>query len=665
MSWLQKPDNFLKYYLKWPVAVIGILIFMSACIHLVNKKAGVVMVFMVIVTGIILLTFYYHTKDNFERAVAGYAMNIEDIRKRMLDELDMPYAVTDKSGGFAWRNQKFNKIIEGDRKAGRNIRNMFPELKWDEIGQNYKFNSTYKDRKYKIIIKDVLFNEVETYAFCLYDESEYAALKEITDKKEMVVGLIYLDNYDEAMESVEAVKSSLLIALIDRKINQYIFQYEGILKRLEKDKYIFIIKHTCLEQMQESRFDILDDVKTVNIGNEMSVTLSIGIGSGGQSFALRNDFARSAMDMALGRGGDQAVVKDGESIRYFGGKSRSVEKSTRVKARVKAHALRGIMETMDTVLIMGHKNMDIDCFGSAIGIWRIAATLDKNAHIVMGNINSTLKPMVDRFIDSDDYPEDIFIDEAEARELAGEHTMLIVVDVNRPSITEAPELLNIIDDIVVLDHHRQSSEIIKNAVLSYVEPYASSACEMVAEIVQYIDEITKIKSAEADAMYAGIVVDTQNFNNQTGVRTFEAAAYLRRSGADITRVRKLFREKLNDYMAKAEAVHNAEIYNKHFAISVCSAEGVESPIVIGAQAANELLNIIGIKASIVLTKYNEVIYVSARSIDEINVQVMMEKLGGGGHRSVAGAQLRSISIENAIKRIKEVITEMIKEGDLL
>lgn len=533
MSWLQKPDNFLKYYLKWPVAVIGILIFMSACIHLVNKKAGVVMVFMVIVTGIILLTFYYHTKDNFERAVAGYAMNIEDIRKRMLDELDMPYAVTDKSGGFAWRNQKFNKIIEGDRKAGRNIRNMFPELKWDEIGQNYKFNSTYKDRKYKIIIKDVLFNEVETYAFCLYDESEYAALKEITDKKEMVVGLIYLDNYDEAMESVEAVKSSLLIALIDRKINQYIFQYEGILKRLEKDKYIFIIKHTCLEQMQESRFDILDDVKTVNIGNEMSVTLSIGIGSGGQSFALRNDFARSAMDMALGRGGDQAVVKDGESIRYFGGKSRSVEKSTRVKARVKAHALRGIMETMDTVLIMGHKNMDIDCFGSAIGIWRIAATLDKNAHIVMGNINSTLKPMVDRFIDSDDYPEDIFIDEAEARELAGEHTMLIVVDVNRPSITEAPELLNIIDDIVVLDHHRQSSEIIKNAVLSYVEPYASSACEMVAEIVQYIDEITKIKSAEADAMYAGIVVDTQNFNNQTGVRTFEAAAYLRRSGADI------------------------------------------------------------------------------------------------------------------------------------
>lgn len=665
MSWLQKPDNFLKYYLKWPVAVIGILIFMSACIHLVNKKAGVVMVFMVIVTGIILLTFYYHTKDNFERAVAGYAMNIEDIRKRMLDELDMPYAVTDKSGGFVWRNQKFNKIIEGDRKAGRNIRNMFPELKWDEIGQSYKFNSTYKDRKYKIIIKDVLFNEVETYAFCLYDESEYASLKEITDKKEMVVGLIYLDNYDEAMESVEAVKSSLLIALIDRKINQYIFQYEGILKRLEKDKYIFIIKHTCLEQMQESRFDILDDVKTVNIGNEMSVTLSIGIGSGGQSFALRNDFARSAMDMALGRGGDQAVVKDGESIRYFGGKSRSVEKSTRVKARVKAHALRGIMETMDTVLIMGHKNMDIDCFGSAIGIWRIAATLDKNAHIVMGNINSTLKPMVDRFIDSDDYPEDIFIDEAEARELAGEHTMLIVVDVNRPSITEAPELLNIIDDIVVLDHHRQSSEIIKNAVLSYVEPYASSACEMVAEIVQYIDEITKIKSAEADAMYAGIVVDTQNFNNQTGVRTFEAAAYLRRSGADITRVRKLFREKLNDYMAKAEAVHNAEIYNKHFAISVCSAEGVESPIVIGAQAANELLNIIGIKASIVLTKYNEVIYVSARSIDEINVQVMMEKLGGGGHRSVAGAQLRSISIENAIKRIKEVITEMIKEGDLL
>lgn len=665
MKWFQKPDNFLRYYLKWPIAVIGMFVFMAACINLVNKKAGLIMIFMVTAAVILLLTFYYYTKDNFERAVAGYAMETEDIGKKMLNQLDMAYAVIDKAGGFAWRNREFNRIIEGDKKAGRNIRIMFPELKWEEIEEKDSFSACYNGRKYKIIINEIILKDVSAYSICLYDESEYTALKEAADKKEMVVGLINLDNYDEAMENVESVRSSLLIALIDRKINQYISRYDGILKRLEKDKYIFIIRHEYFEEMQENRFDILDDVKTVNIGNEMSVTLSIGIGSGGDSFSLRNDFARNAMDMALGRGGDQAVVKDSESIRYFGGKSKSVEKSTRVKARVKAHALRGIMETMDNVIIMGHKNMDIDCFGSAIGIWRIAATLEKNAYIVMGAVNSTLKPIVAKFTNSDDYPEDMFIDEARARELAGDRTMLVVVDVNRPSITEEPELLNIIDNIVVLDHHRQSSEIISNAVLSYVEPYASSACEMVAEIVQYIDEITRIKSGEADAMYAGIVVDTQNFNIQTGVRTFEAAAYLRRSGADITRVRKMFREKPADYMAKAEAVHNAEIYNKHFAISVCSAEGIESPTVIGAQAANELLNIIGIKASVVLTRYNDIIYVSARSIDEINVQVMMEKIGGGGHRSMAGAQIKGMSIENAIKRIKEIISEMIKEGDLL
>ncbi len=665
MKWFQKPDNFLRYYLKWPIAVIGMFVFMAACINLVNKKAGLIMIFMVTAAVILLLTFYYYTKDNFERAVAGYAMETEDIGKKMLNQLDMAYAVIDKAGGFAWRNREFNRIIEGDKKAGRNIRIMFPELKWEEIEEKDSFSACYNGRKYKIIINEIILKDVSAYSVCLYDESEYTALKEAADKKEMVVGLINLDNYDEAMENVESVRSSLLIALIDRKINQYISRYDGILKRLEKDKYIFIIRHEYFEEMQENRFDILDDVKTVNIGNEMSVTLSIGIGSGGDSFSLRNDFARNAMDMALGRGGDQAVVKDSESIRYFGGKSKSVEKSTRVKARVKAHALRGIMETMDNVIIMGHKNMDIDCFGSAIGIWRIAATLEKNAYIVMGAVNSTLKPIVAKFTNSDDYPEDMFIDEARARELAGDRTMLVVVDVNRPSITEEPELLNIIDNIVVLDHHRQSSEIISNAVLSYVEPYASSACEMVAEIVQYIDEITRIKSGEADAMYAGIVVDTQNFNIQTGVRTFEAAAYLRRSGADITRVRKMFREKPADYMAKAEAVHNAEIYNKHFAISVCSAEGIESPTVIGAQAANELLNIIGIKASVVLTKYNDIIYVSARSIDEINVQVMMEKIGGGGHRSMAGAQIKGMSIESAIKRIKEIISEMIKEGDLL
>ncbi|MEG2871080.1 MAG: DHH family phosphoesterase, partial [Clostridium sp.] len=380
--------------------------------------------------------------------------------------------------------------------------------------------------------------------------------------------------------------------------------------------------------------------------------------------ARNYEYARTAIDMALGRGGDQAVVKDGSKIRYYGGKSQQLEKTTRVKARVKAHAMRELMETKDKLLIMGHKIGDIDSFGAAVGIYRIATSFNKKARIVVNSVNSSVWPMMGRFQNNPDYPDDLLMTGEEAAEWADSNTMLVVVDVNRPSIAEAPELLKMIKTIVVFDHHRQSSEIIENAVLSYVEPYASSTCEMVAEILQYIGDDIKIKPAEADAMYAGIVIDTNNFMNQAGVRTFEAAAYLRRNGADVVRVRKLFRDKLEDYQAKAEAIRNAKIFETYFAISQCPSEGLDSPTVVGAQAANELLDIIGIKASFVLTELDGTIYFSARSIDEINVQVMMEKLGGGGHRTIAGAQIEGISIEEAIEKLKTLIMEMKEKGDL-
>ncbi len=480
----------------------------------------------------------------------------------------------------------------------------------------------------------------------------------------MVAGLIYLDNYDEALETVEEVRRSLLMALIDRKVNKYISAMNGIVKKLEKDKYFFAIKQQYVQRIQEDRFAILEDVKTVNIGNDMAVTLSIGMGMNGETYNQDYDFARTAIDMALGRGGDQAVIKDGEKIQYFGGKAQQMEKSTRVKARVKAHALRELMENKDRLLIMGHKMPDIDSFGAALGIYRIATSLNKKAHIVINEVTTSVKPMMDRFIGNPDYPEDMFLKGPKAAELVDVATMLVVVDVNRPSITDAPALLRMVKSIVVLDHHRQSSEIIDNAVLSYVEPYASSACEMVAEVLQYIADNIRIRPAEADAMYAGIVIDTLNFTNQTGVRTFEAAAYLRRCGADITRVRKMFRENMAEYQAKADAVRRAEVYREAFAISVCPAEGLASPTIVGAQAANDLLEINGIKASVVLTEYNHVIYLSARSIDEVNVQVMMEILGGGGHRTVAGAQLEGVTIEQARAKVKDAIDEMRKKGEV-
>ena len=357
-------------------------------------------------------------------------------------------------------------------------------------------------------------------------------------------------------------------------------------------------------------------------------------------------------------------MKDGDKIRYYGGKSQQVEKTTRVKARVKAHALRELMDTKDKILIMGHRNGDIDCIGSAIGIWRAATSFDKRARIVLQSVNASVKPILEKFKTSPDYPEDMFLTADQALDWADANTMLVVVDVNRPSITEAPKLLDRIHTIVVLDHHRQSAEIIKNATLSYVEPYASSACEMVAEILQYIGDGIRIKALEADAMYAGIMIDTHNFMNQTGVRTFEAAAFLRRNGADVVRVRKLFRDKPEDYRARAEAIQNMEIYHNYYALSVCPGEGLASASVVGAQAANEMLDIVGIKASFVATKVGDTMYFSARSIDEVNVQLIMEKLGGGGHRTIAGAQIKDITEKEAIEKLKAVIDDMEEKGEI-
>ena len=463
---------------------------------------------------------------------------------------------------------------------------------------------------------------------------------------------------------MEEVRRSLLVALIDRKINKYISNLDGIVKKLEKDKYFFVIKQKYTKELEKERFALLEEVKTVNIGNEMAVTLSIGMGMNGETYIRNYEYARTAIDMALGRGGDQAVVKDGAKITYYGGKSQQLEKTTRVKARVKAHAMRELMETKDKLLIMGHRIGDPDSFGATIGIYRIAAAFNKKAHIVINSVNSSVRPMMERFQNNPDYPEDLFLTGDEAAARADANTMLVVVDVNRPSITEAPELLKMVKTIMVLDHHRQSSEIIENAVLSYVEPYASSTCEMVSEILQYVGDGIKMRSVEADAMYAGIVIDTNNFMNQAGVRTFEAAAFLRRNGADVVRVRKLFRDRVEDYRARAEAVRRAEIFEKEFAISECPSEGLESPTVIGAQAANELLNIIGIKASFVMTQVKDTIFFSARSIDEVNVQVMMEKLGGGGHRTIAGAQLKDATMEEAREKLKAMLRQMIEKGEI-
>lgn len=672
----------LKSYLQSSLYLGFLLIAVDVLIYFIDYRAGLVLTCFIIFYLVIILSLMFYNKPIIINELISFATQYGQIQRRLLRDLDLPHALLDENGKIMWTNIAFEKAVDKEKGYRKSITSLFPSITKDRLPghieeDEIELDVDYGTRNYiaklkKISLKEMAENsdiiEAKGYdgyliAIYLFDETALKIALQEVDDQSLAVGLIYLDNYEEALESIEEVRRSLLIALIDRKVNKYIAALDGICKKMEKDKYLIIMRKKAVTLLQENRFDLLEDVKTVNIGNEMAVTLSIGIGLSGLTYAQNYEFARNAIDIALGRGGDQAVMKMPENVIYYGGKSQQIEKSTRVKARVKAHALKEIISIKDEVYVMGHRLGDTDSFGAAVGIYRIAKTLEKPAHIVLNDVTASMQPMVDMFKNNDDYEDDMIVNSAQALEMIGSNAVLVVVDVNKPSITECPDLLRHCNSIVVFDHHRQGSEIIENATLSYIEAYASSTCEMVSEILQYISDTLRIKSEEADCLYAGMIIDTNNFMTKTGVRTFEAAAFLRRNGADVTRVRKLFRDDAAEYKAKADAVSQAEIYRHSYAISICRGEHVQSPTIVGAQAANELLNIKGIKASFVLTEYNGTLYVSARSIDEVNVQLVMERMGGGGHMNVAGCQLEN-NMEKGIALIKQTLDTMIEEGEL-
>ncbi|MEZ3444746.1 MAG: DHH family phosphoesterase [Lachnospiraceae bacterium] len=673
-----KIKGHLRSYLQTSL-VLGIaLAFVNVGIYFLDIEAGICVSGFLLIYLITMFILLYRNKSTIMNEFISFATQYGQIQRTLLRDLELPHVLMDDDGRIIWMNAAFEQVIHREKSYRKPISTVFSVVTKDKLDfeQDAEMEIVYEEHEYifkmkRISIKEVLDNSdiIESagnenflIAGYLFDETALKRALRERDEQSVAVGMIYIDNYDEALESVEEVRRSLLMALIDRKINKYIASVDGIARKTEKDKYLVIMRKKALMNLKESRFELLEDVKTVNIGNEMAVTVSIGMGVDAPTYAQNAEYARTAIDLALGRGGDQAVVKAPDSIVYYGGKSQQIEKNTRVKARVKANALQEIITSKDKVLIMGHRLADADAFGSAVGISCIARALGRKPHIVINNITTSVKPLVELFRDRNIYEDDFIIGSTEALEIADNSTVLVVVDVNKPSITECPDLIKSCKTVVVLDHHRQGSEVIENATLSYVEPYASSACEMVAEVVQYIAGTVKVRSNEADCMYSGIMVDTNNFTAKTGVRTFEAAAFLRRCGADVTRVRKMFRDGAREYKAKAETVRSAEIYKNAYAMGICPSEGLDSPTEIGAQAANELLGINGIKASFVVTEYNGKIYISARSIDEVNVQIIMERLGGGGHMNIAGAQLTDTTPERAVFVVKETLNQMLEEG---
>ena len=667
----------IEKYLKVPLLLAIFWLVAAGIIFVMDKKSGIVMLLFDVIYMVMVLVIYYQKRPYIMAEIVNFAFEHSQIQKELLKDLALPYTLIDIDGRFLWSNQQFYEVIGKEKLHKKNLFQIFPELTKENLPidrDQASVETIYEERNYRMEMKRVhaCWEEEEEFvdannsliAVYLFDETEIKKYIKENQEQKMVACLIYIDNYEEALESIDEVKESLLTALINRKLTKYMQNAGAIIKRLEKDKYLAVLQKKNLTQLQNDKFSILDEAKSVSIGNTMPVTLSIGMGISNETYAQSYNFARVAIDLALARGGDQAVIKQGKNITYYGGKREQTSKNTRVKARVKAEALREFIMAKDQVIVMGHRIADVDSLGAAIGIWRAARTMEKKAYIVLNDITTSVRPIYNSFRENAAYPDDMFITSAQVPEMVTENTMVVVVDTNKPEITECPELLKRAKTIVVFDHHRQGSAGIENTVLSYIEPYASSACEMVAEVLQYIADDIKISATEANSMYAGIMIDTNNFMNRTGVRTFEAAAFLRRCGADITHVRKLFRDNLEEYRVKASIISNAQVFHDEYAIATCTDADIDSPTIIGAQAANELLNIKGIKASFVLTEYYGKIYVSARAIDEVNVQIIMEKLGGGGHINTAGAQFPHTNMREAIAELKNVIDIMISEGDI-
>ena len=549
-------------------------------------------------------------------------------------------------GMFISYNNIFEKDILPFIDSVENIKDLIEDFSFDKEQQQIIINQ----KGYNIFLKRYEQNYV------LF----FTEIK-ILDKYKTSVGLVVIDNYDEVLDCLEEFRHPLILAIVDRKIKKMAKDLGGVVKKFEKDKYILIISQDNLEQLKEERFEILDSIREIDMGNTIPVTLSIGIGTNGENLDENMEFARVSMDLALSRGGDQVVIKDNENYQFFGGHAKEGNRNSRVRARVKAYALTELIEDASNVIIMGHRYTDLDCMGAGIGVYSIVSALDKKCKIVLNEVTSSVSYLYDRIIKDEKY-KDIFISSEQALKLVNRKTLLIIVDVYKQGLCECPELIDKVKKIVVFDHHRKGVDYIENAVLTYHEPYASSTCELITEMLMYVNKPIPIKQVEADSILAGIIVDTKNFAFKTGIKTFEAAAFLKKKGADTIRVKKLFKNSLDCYNARANVVSNMKLYRENLAISVL-ADKVNNPLLVVAQACDELLNIDNIVASFVLCVLNDKISISARSFGEVNVQIIMEKLGGGGHQSISATQIKDVSIDEAIDMLKKAIDEYFKEEE--
>lgn len=630
----------------------------------------------IVYLAIVGYTYYANRKRKSEisETLQDLTLTVDSAAKTSLINSPFPLIIMETDGNIIWKSSKFNsEFMDVDINSYMN--DLSIELRSDIESREDKKNRdivrqiTIGNRIYKIIGRYVDFKNKDRdkkgkkeYMIILHfiDDTENVKLqKEYKDSKSCV-GIIMVDNYEETIRGLDASEKPIVTAEIDKKMYDWASLTNGVLIKSDRDRYVYLFEQRYLETLKEDKFSILDKIKEIDTKEKVQFTLSIAVSNEGLTDKQKYESAQGAMDVVLGRGGDQAVIRENEIYKFFGGRAEEVEKRTKVKARVVAHALENLIKESKKVMIMGHNNPDMDSIGSCMGIYRLAKTLDTNAYIVSSEDVPALKAF-NKELDKDSEYEDVIINKEVAMENVDEDTLLVVVDTHKVNYVDAPELLKEVKKIVIVDHHRRSADYIENATLMFQEVYASSAAELVTELLQYAETKINLKTIEAESLYAGIMMDTKNFTFKTGVRTFEAAAYLRRCGVDIIRVKKWFQSDLKSFNTIADIVKRADIVNTTIAISIYDKTSKEASLIC-AKAADELLTISDITASFVLGNTGEKICISGRSIGDINVQVILEKLGGGGHITLAGAQVEGMTIEETkqelINRINEYFSEI-------
>ncbi|NMA86402.1 MAG: phosphoesterase [Tissierellia bacterium] len=602
--------------------------------------------------------------------IEGLSEEFDSTIKHAIFNMPFPLVMVEIDGTISWYNTRFLNMIAEKDLLNKKIENLVPKFKIEDILKKedekplfLEYNDKYYEVHYNIVeIKKTVNNKENIIILYWVDKTEAKKLSNKCKDEKLSVCLAYIDNYDEVKSTTPEVNRPLVLAEIDKILSAYTAENNGFIRKYENDKYLLIFQNRDLEVIESKKFDILDRVREIDMGNTIAITLSMGVGKNGKNPNEAYEYARAAIDIGLGRGGDQAVVKEESNLSFYGGKTKAIEKRNKVRSRVISHALRQLIDQSEKIFIMGHKNADMDSFGAGIGLIRAVKNRNKKAYLVLDGPNPSIRNIYNRMIAEEPEYLNSIISPEEAIEKADKNSLLVIVDNHKTSFTEEPELLKLIDKKIIIDHHRRGAEFIEDPVLTYLEPYASSTCELVTEILYYMSDKMEMTKFDADALLAGITVDTKNFTFQTGVRTFEAASILKRAGADTTSVRELFKDDHNTFLNRAEVVKGSKIVFGKVAIGIFNRD-LEDSILIAAQAANELLNINGIEASFVLTLANGKVHISGRSLGNISVQLILEKLGGGGHLTSAGTQLESVSIEEAEKMLVNAIDEYFKEGE--